>query len=194
MRAGLLTLCLMCAAAPATAHRVILSVFVSGDQIEGELGFSNGAIAAGTLVEVFDPEGAKLGEVITDTDGFFVYEPRQPITHVFRANLGQGHVAEVTMPVADLPRHLASGGTIAAPSPVGGTVESTIQRPVTSPDLEDLIASVVRDEVRPLRREVAAYREKNDLQSILGGIGYIVGLFGVGFYLAARRKLKDAGQ
>jgi nickel transport protein len=194
MRAGLLTLCLMCAAAPATAHRVILSVFVSGDQIEGELGFSNGAIAAGTLIEVFDPEGAKLGEVITDTDGFFVYEPRQPITHVFRANLGQGHVAEVTMPVADLPRHLASGGTIAAPSPVGGTVESTIQRPVTSPELEDLIASVVRDEVRPLRREVAAYREKNDLQSILGGIGYIVGLFGVGFYLAARRKLKDAGQ
>jgi nickel transport protein len=194
MRAGLLTLCLMCAAAPATAHRVILSVFVSGDQIEGELGFSNGAIAAGTLIEVFDPEGAKLGEVITDTDGFFVYEPRQPITHVFRANLGQGHVAEVTMPVADLPRHLASGGTIAAPSPVGGTAESTNQRPVTSPELEDLIASVVRDEVRPLRREVAAYREKNDLQSILGGIGYIVGLFGVGFYLAARRKLKDAGQ
>ncbi|NIY97843.1 cobalt ABC transporter permease, partial [Salipiger sp. HF18] len=47
----------------------------------------------------------------------------------------------------------------------------------------------VRDEVRPLRREIAAYREHNDLQSILGGIGYIVGLFGLGFYLAARRKL-----
>ena len=51
------------------------------------------------------------------------------------------------------------------------------------------IAQAVRDEMRPLRREIAAYREHNDFQTILGGIGYIVGLFGLGFYLAARRRL-----
>ena len=51
------------------------------------------------------------------------------------------------------------------------------------------IAEAVRDELRPLRREIAAYREKNDLQTILGGIGYIVGIFGLGFYVAARRRL-----
>jgi nickel transport protein len=52
-----------------------------------------------------------------------------------------------------------------------------------------VIAQVVRDEIRPLRREIAAYKDHNNLQTILGGIGYIVGLFGLGFYLAARRKL-----
>jgi nickel transport protein len=51
------------------------------------------------------------------------------------------------------------------------------------------ISEAVRAEIRPLRREIAAYREHNDLQSILGGIGYIVGLFGIGFYVAARKKL-----
>ena len=40
-----------------------------------------------------------------------------------------------------------------------------------------------------LEAEIAAYREHNDFQTILGGIGYIVGLFGLGFYLAARRRL-----
>jgi nickel transport protein len=27
------------------------------------------------------------------------------------------------------------------------------------------------------------------MQNILGGIGYIIGLFGFGFYLAARKKM-----
>ena len=52
------------------------------------------------------------------------------------------------------------------------------------------LAAVVRAEMRPIRREIAALKETRDMQSILGGIGYIIGLFGVGFYLAARRKLK----
>ncbi|MFP4405371.1 MAG: cobalt ABC transporter permease, partial [Rhodosalinus sp.] len=51
------------------------------------------------------------------------------------------------------------------------------------------IAEIVRSELRPLRQEIAAYRTRNDLQTILGGIGYIMGIFGLGFYLAARRRL-----
>ena len=43
--------------------------------------------------------------------------------------------------------------------------------------------------MRPLRQEITAYRNHNDLQTILGGIGYIAGLFGLGCYLAARRRL-----
>jgi nickel transport protein len=58
-----------------------------------------------------------------------------------------------------------------------------------SEEERQVIAKAVRDEIRPLRRELIAYREKNDLQGILGGIGYIFGLFGLGFYIAARRKL-----
>lgn len=53
----------------------------------------------------------------------------------------------------------------------------------------ELVREMIHKEVTPLRREIAAYKEKNDLQSILGGMGYIAGLFGVFFYVAARRKL-----
>jgi nickel transport protein len=52
----------------------------------------------------------------------------------------------------------------------------------------EIVAEAVRNEMRPLRREIIAMKEKNDLQSILGGIGYIVGLFGLWFFLAARRQ------
>lgn len=183
-----LVLCLLLLSTPAMAHKVIASVFPSGSDIEGEIGFSNGDMAIGQLVEVFDAEGNKLGETATDQDGFFLYTPKDPVTHVFKADLGAGHVAEIVMPAGEVAALLgvevppeAAGGPGSEP---GGTTVGSL-----SDEERAAIAQIVRQEMRPLRREIASYREQNDLQSILGGIGYICGLFGLGFYIAARRRM-----
>ncbi|WP_375174965.1 cobalt ABC transporter permease [Pseudooceanicola sp.] len=187
-----LILALCCAPLPALAHKVIAGVFPSGDAIEGELGFSNGDMAIGTEVVVSGPDGAELGRTVTDEDGFFLYTPTAPVAHTFFANLGAGHVAEVTMTAEDVAGIM---GVAAAKEETAPAAEPPTPTPgaITVASLSDeereAIAQVVRDETRPLRREIAAYREHNDLQTILGGIGYIAGLFGLGFYLAARRKL-----
>jgi nickel transport protein len=174
---------------PALAHKVIAGVFPAGDAIEGELGFSNGDMATDQEVIVFGPDGAEIGRTKTDADGFFLFTPTQPIAHTFRADLGAGHVANVTMPAEEVAAIL--GVTAVTPQPAAAVPANAA--PAAAASLSDeerqAIATAVRDELRPLRREIAAYREKNDLQSILGGIGYIIGLFGFGFYLAARRKM-----
>ena len=200
---------------PAQAHKVIASVFASGTNIEGEIGFSNGDMAANTLVEVFDEDGTKLGEAKTDEDGFFVYTPTKMVNHVFRADLGAGHIAKVVFDISEMSSVLTNpqttpsttaepaneAGSVAGdagvtPS-VAGTEQGTSSAPKTghvalTAQEEATIAAIVRDEVRPLRREIAAYKEKNDLQSILGAIGYIFGFFGIAFYIAARRlRAKD---
>ncbi|MCG7626812.1 cobalt ABC transporter permease [Epibacterium sp. MM17-32] len=184
---------------PVLAHKVIFSVFKSGDVIEGELGFSNGDMAVGQVIEVFDTTGAKLGDAVTDEDGFFVYAPTEPVTHVFKADMGAGHVGEVQMAASDVAALLGvapqdSGASSGAAAPtVANAPQAEEPAAVTiaalTEDERAAIAKAVRDEMRPLRREIAAYREKNDFQTILGGIGYIFGLFGLGFYLAARRRL-----
>lgn len=191
MKRLVLALCLAVSPVPALAHKVIAAVFPSGDMIEGEIGFSSGVMAADLAVSVTEPDGTPLGTTQTDADGFFVFRPTAPVIHVFRADLGAGHVAEVSMSAEDvatvLGRPVASTATLAydaavAPVPNG---------PALGADQRALIAEIVRDEVRPLRREIAAYKEHNDFQSILGGMGYICGLFGVGFYIMARRKMKE---
>nr|WP_325048110.1 cobalt ABC transporter permease [Thalassococcus profundi] len=141
---------------------------------------------------VTGPDGAELGRAVTDADGFFVYTPTAPVAHTFFADLGAGHVAEVFMPAEDVARIMGVASTTpATPEPVPD--EPAAKGGITVAALTDAerqaIAQAVRDEMRPLRREIAAYREHNDFQTILGGIGYIVGLFGLGFYLAARRRL-----
>lgn len=175
---------------PALAHKVIASVFPSGDAIEGEIGFSSGDMAVDQTITVIGPDGAVLGETMTDSDGFFLFTPTDPVAHTFRADLGAGHVAEVTMPAQEVAAIL---GKVVAPASPAETPAPAVAGAVTVAALTDderaAIARAVRDEIRPLRREIAAYREHNDFQSILGGIGYIVGLFGLGFYIAARRKM-----
>lgn len=184
-------------ATPAYAHKVIASVFPSGDKIEGEIGFSNGDMAVDALVEVFDGAGNKIGETHTDEDGFFTYTPTADVTHVFKSNLGAGHVAEVEMEEADIARIMgkARPGTETPPAgtakaEIADTSSGNVAVASLTDEEREAIATAVRDETRSLRREIAAYKEKNDLQTVLGGIGYIAGLFGLGFYIAARRKLQ----
>jgi len=186
MRGLALALALCALPLPAAAHKVIAAVFPSGSAIEGEIGLSNGEMAPDLPVQVHGPDGALLGETVTDADGFFLFTPTTPVAHTFRADLGAGHVADVTMPAADVAGILG----VAAPAPAV-PADDGAPRATTGLSTADRseIARIVRDEMRPLRREIAAYREKNDLQTILGGIGYICGLFGLGFYLAARRRL-----
>ncbi|WP_371170638.1 cobalt ABC transporter permease [Aliiroseovarius sp. 2305UL8-7] len=180
---------------PAMAHNVIASVFPSGDAIEGEIGFSNGEMATDLAVEVFDESGAKLGETKTDADGFFLFTPTQPVTHIFRGDLGAGHIAEVIMPAAEVAGLMGQG---AADASAGASVLAG--QPQTAPvmasglsdDARAEFAAMLRTELRPIRQELTAFKNKSNFQSVLGGIGYIVGLFGLGFYIAARRKLEGS--
>lgn len=172
----------------AHAHKVVASAWTDGADIEGEVGFSNGDMALnGTLIEVFNKEGNKIGETKILEDGLFRFTPRQAISHRFFANLGAGHVANVTLETDELPDHIKtqvpSKNPQAAPLPA-----STAQPSLSDSAIARLVAKAVRKEVQPLRKEIASYKEKNDLQSILGGIGYIFGLTGLVFYIAARRK------
>lgn len=192
IRAMLLILTLAALPLPAMAHKVIFAVFKSGETIEGELGFSNGDMAPDARIEVFSDTGEVLGEAVTDADGFFLFTPMQPVRHVFKANLGAGHIAETDMSAEDVADILGVAAieaeTSAAPAPIAGNTGTVVAS--LSPEERLAIAEAVRDEIRPLRREIAAYREKNDLQTVLGGIGYIMGLFGLYFYIAARRRMQ----
>lgn len=173
------------------AHNVIGGVYAIGDQIEGEIGFSNGAMAhEGTLVQITDAQGRKLGQAITDGEGFFVFTATERVEHHFIADLGAGHIAKMTLPMEELPESLAAAKK-EAPKALVADESKPEQIPaseaVDPQQLKQLVEQAVARQVAPLRKELAAYKEKASLQDILGGIGYIFGLCGLGIWWRQRQ-------
>ncbi|KZZ53100.1 hypothetical protein A3761_02835 [Oleiphilus sp. HI0123] len=55
-------------------------------------------------------------------------------------------------------------------------------------DLQALIEKAVAKQIKPLRKELNAYKEKASFRDALGGIGYIFGLCGIGIWLTQRNQ------
>lgn len=190
----LLALPMACAGSlPALAHKVVAGAYASGDHIEGEIGFSDGTMARNQAVEVLSEDGTKVGETRTGDDGTFTFKPTRKMVYIFHADMGGGHIANIRLEAADLPVAFASDA--AAPAPAASKPANAPAPAATAvsdarmSDAErDLLLQAVSNEIKPLRREIIALKEKDSLQSILGGLGYIAGLFGLWFFLAARRK------
>ena len=175
-----------------SAHNVIGGVYAIGNQIEGEIGFSNGDMAnAGTQVIVLDAAGNELGRTETDDQGLFVFEATQAIDHIFHADLSSGHVIDLTLPAGELPDALkgASSKTTDIVSGTNGSRPSEANLP-SDTELQLLIERAVAKQVKPLRQELAAFKEKASLQDMIGGIGYIIGLCGLGMWWRQRQQDK----
>lgn len=187
----------------AAAHNVVSGVYADGMNIEGEIGFSSGLMAeSGVMVEVFNEVGEKLGETQLDDNGQFMYTAKTVQKHIFKANLSAGHIAEVVMEADELSdagsasavesvaMETSTGvapakGAVAA---TNGIVVSNAGTAISVDELQSLIRSAVAQQVRPLQKELSAYKEKVMLRDITGGLGFIFGLFGVAAWAASRRK------
>lgn len=62
---------------------------------------------------------------------------------------------------------------------------------VSASELQSMIRSAVAQQVRPLQKELRAYKEKVMFRDIAGGLGFIFGLFGVAAWMASKRNVKD---
>ena len=156
------------------AHRVVAAVYAIDGVIEGEIGFSNGKMARDALVEIFAESGEKLGELYTDSNGFFTYRPPSVQALSFRADLSAGHIARVDLAAEDL-----SAGLFAAE---GADANAGQNR------RSEGASSGLRRDIVNLRKDIAAFRAERRFQDILGGIGFILGLFGIAAFVMGRKK------
>ncbi|HCO55090.1 MAG TPA: cobalt ABC transporter permease [Pelagibacterium sp.] len=166
---------------PALAHNLILEAYPFGETIAGEAFFSDGVMVGESVVEIIGPDGERIGEVLTDPHGSFSYTPTESLDLTFRLDAGAGHVAEATVAAKtlDVQHPPTSGRSVVAPVRLSAGVEAEI-------------AAVIREQLRPMRQDLARYSAHSSYPVVLGGIGYIVGLAGLGFVVMARRRKLNA--
>jgi len=171
----------------AFAHKVNIFAYVEGDRVYTESYFSDGKKCIESKIEVFDNQGNKLLEGLTDEEGAFSFEippGDRDLRIVLTASMG--HRAEYIIRADEL-------GDIA------GLIEENIEEPVSavSPEtssvdlkeIQSIIEDTLDEKLKPIMREIKKSQEDRISPSeIIGGIGYIIGIFGIVAYFLSRKR------
>ncbi len=68
------------------------------------------------------------------------------------------------------------------------TASSTAVQTMDHAQLQKIVEKAVARQVKPLRKQIMQLQNSIRLHDVLGGLGYILGLTGLGMWAAARHK------
>ena len=173
----------------AFAHKVNIFAYVEGEKIYTESYFNDGKKCVDSKIEVFDNRENKLLEGLTDEEGMFSFEipPKDVIDGDLKIVLiaSMGHRAEYIIRTDEL----------------GDVVElieepvSAVSPEVSSFDLKEiqlLIENALDEKLEPIMREMREIKKFQEDRisptDIVGGIGYIIGIFGIIAYFLSRKR------
>ena len=178
---------------PAIAHKVTIFAWVEGDTVCTQSKFSGGRKAKHATVEVYDAEGNKLLEGKTDAKGEFSFKlPKKAELKVVLL-AGTGHRGEWIIPLEEI----EGGETMPdrLPQPETPRIEKESSRnelpSISFADIQEAVEKALDKKLKPILSRLAEYRQKETetkITDIIGGIGYILGLVGIGAYFNYRKK------
>ena len=188
--ATILAVLLMTIPETALAHKVSIFAWVEGDTVYTLSKFSGGKKIKNGTVAVFDTEGNRLLDGLTDDQGEFSF--KIPKKTALRVELiaGAGHKGHWVVPLEEIE------GTDAE-TPAGTADEITAGRPsenrqLSRPDsaeIQTAMEKALDKKLKPVMKLLAESMQKDpSLSEIIGGLGYIIGLVGIAAYFKSRRK------
>ena len=191
----LLLLVLGALATPALAHRVLVFAYAEGDTIFTESKFvPNDPVRQGKILVMDAKTGQELLTGTTDDQGKFSFKippeaAAQKMDLKIVVEAAMGHRGEWLLKAAS---YLPGVETAAAPAPAAAPSPATPGAKAANVDQQALEAALNR----ALERQLAPINEKlteltmhrTSLPDILGGLGYILGFFGLWAYFQSKRK------
>lgn len=179
----------LCLAAVSHAHKVNIFAYVDGNSVVTDSGYSRSKRVHDGMVEVYDAAtGSMLLSGATDQNGKFDFvipdEARAAKTDLLlRLKAGTGHQAEWVVKYAEY--GAAKGPFVADKEDHGHTAIAKPQAKVDPAEVE----AIVRRELAPVKQMLADLNKGGPgVTEIVGGIGYIVGVFGIIAYMKSRKS------
>jgi nickel transport protein len=176
------------AASPALAHKLKVFATAIGSTVEGRVYFVGGGAGTGVPVELRNSSGEVVAtaRTVAPDGGFALSLPYRDDFTVF-ADAQDGHVGSFVLSAARLPESLPArpGATpVAEPVEVAPAAEPADASAVSTAAIETAVAR----QLAPLLEEMDALRSAIGFRDIVGGVGFILGGFGLWAFLAARRS------
>ena len=169
------------------AHKVNIFAYVEGDKVYTESYFNDGKKCIDSKIEVFDNQGNKLLEGLTDEEGMFSFEiPPGDGDLKIVLTASMGHRAEYSISADELK---GAAGLIKEEPEEPVSVISPETSSVDLKEIQSIIEDTLDEKLKPIMREIKKSQEdKISPTDIIGGIGYIIGIFGMIAYFLSRKR------
>jgi nickel transport protein len=180
----------------AEAHRLKVFATVVGENIQGRAYFVGGGPAVNVSATLRDHDEKILTEGSTDAEGRFSLTAPVKADLTVVVDALDGHVARFDIAAARLPDTLPAGdvaGRAPAPPPDAASSAPASGDPPASIGADEL-ATVVARQIEPLAEQLDSLEDSIRLRDVLGGVGYIIGIFGLFAFLRSRRSATRKGQ
>ena len=174
----------------AFAHKVNIFAYVEREKIYTESYFSDGKKCMDSKIEVFNNRGDKLLEGLTNGEGEFSFEvPSEDGDLKIVLTAGMGHRAKYSISADEL---RGAAGLIKEELEEPVTVVSPKTSSVDLKEIQSIIEDTLDEKLEPIMREMREIKKSQEDKisptEIIGGIGYIIGIFGIVAYFLSRKK------
>ena len=184
----------------AQAHKVTIFAWNEGHRVFTESKFSGGRRVNNGTVEVFDSHGNLLLTGRTDERGEFAFDAPAVADLNIVLTAGMGHqnswrlsAAELSGPNGQPVEEKIPPPAETDPVPAAETHPGPAVTGLTPQAVEAIVAKQLEEKLSPLRRLMVAAQDKGpSVSDIFGGIGYILGLVGLGAYLRYRKDTRSS--
>lgn len=171
----------------AYAHKVSAYAYREGDKVFGECYFVDGSPCKNSRVEVYDSKGNKITEVTTDEKGKFKFTTSNTGQLKIVIPAGEGHRAEYMLEAAEKVEKKDIKKSEPEKQPEKKEISKTS---LNKEELKQIIDEAIDAKLQGLRTELMDLRKQMDkisIRDIIGGIGYIFGVWAI-IMLLKRKK------
>ena len=178
---------------PVFAHKVNVFAYVEGKKIYTESYFNDGKKCVDSKIEVFNNRGNILLEGLTDQEGMFSF--KTPSEDVIDGDLkivltaSMGHRAEYSISADEI---RGSTGLIKEENKEPVSIVSPETSSVDLKEIQSIIEDTLDEKLKPIMREMIEIKKSQEDKispaEIIGGIGYIIGIFGIIAYFLSRKR------
>ena len=187
----LCTVMLLMAVSLVYAHRVNIFTQVQSKKVVCQCFYNDGKPVKNQGIRVEVLGGSVIAEGKTDDEGIFSFTPNIREDLKILLDAGMGHTAEAIVKKEDLPEIKNKTVVKTTKQPVPAEKKSEVREQNSDfgeERLREIVEQVVDEKIQPVIEMIHKQQRSYSLTTIIGGIGYIVGIFGLFMFWKSRKK------
>lgn len=176
---------MFCPIPPALAHRVMAFASFNGKNVTVEGYFPGGGVVKGGEVKVLDRKNSVISVGRTDSHGKFYFIPEGEPPYTITIKAGPGHFARTILYMKG--QGQAKKETAFHPEERNKDLaQARTKRTVTDGQCKAILHAIqgLRADMEVIKKAQQEVR----FRDVIGGIGYIIGIFGIIGFMRSRRE------